>query len=141
MLDVGAVVMVKDFREKLWKPDVVVERQGPLTYLVQMDSGQSWRRHVHHLRDFGEPSSTTGVTSPQSHVSHTDDDVFPTTIANDLADTNSSSNSSPSPVAESTQSMASGDSSDATSTFAIVSSLTSQRYLTRSREPVERLTY
>ena len=81
--------MVKYFREKRWKPGVVVRRQGPLTYLVQMDSGQLCRRHIDHLRDLGEPSSTTRVTSPQSHASHTDDDVLPATIANDLADTNS----------------------------------------------------
>ena len=134
--------MVKDFHQKLWKLGVVVRRQGPLTYLVKMDSGQLWRRHIDHLRDLGELSSTTEVTSPQSHVSHTDDVVSPPAmIANDLADTDSSSNSSLTPVAASTQPMASGDSSDATSTSANVSSPTSRRYPTRLRTPVERLTY
>ena len=142
VLDVGTVVMVKDFREKLWKRGVVVRRQGPLTYLMKIDSGQLWRRHIDHLRDLGELSSTTEVTSPQSHVSHTDDVVSPPAmIANDLADTDSSSNSSPTPVAVSMQPMASGDSSDATSTSANVSSPTSWRYPTRLRTPVERLTY
>ena len=32
-----------------WTAGVIVERLGPLTYLVQVTSGVFWRRHVDHL--------------------------------------------------------------------------------------------
>ncbi|KAL5488826.1 hypothetical protein EMCRGX_G017834 [Ephydatia muelleri] len=33
-----------------WVPGVIVERLGPLTYLVQVSSGAFWKRHVDQLR-------------------------------------------------------------------------------------------
>ena len=34
-----------------WESAVVVERKGPLSYTVQLDSGVIWRRHIDQLRD------------------------------------------------------------------------------------------
>ena len=29
---------------------MVIEKIGPLTYLVRMENGEEWRRHIDHLR-------------------------------------------------------------------------------------------
>ena len=34
-----------------WRPGVVVEQLGPLTYLVEVQGGLKWKRHSGHLRD------------------------------------------------------------------------------------------
>ena len=34
-----------------WESAVVVERTGPLSYTVQLNSGRIWRRHIDQLRD------------------------------------------------------------------------------------------
>ena len=51
-LHVGQIVMAKNLRPgAAWVPGVVVERVGPLTYLVQVDDGGLWKRHIDHLRE------------------------------------------------------------------------------------------
>ena len=51
-LHVGQNVMAKNLRPgAAWVPGVVVERVGPLTYLVQVDDGGLWKRHIDHLRE------------------------------------------------------------------------------------------
>ena len=44
--------MVKNFRDGLpWIPGVVIERTGPVSYLVIVRDGQlKWKRYVDHLR-------------------------------------------------------------------------------------------
>ena len=51
-LHIGERILARDWRDShtQWKPGVVAECRGPLSYLVQMDSGQYWRRHIEHLR-------------------------------------------------------------------------------------------
>ena len=34
-----------------WRPGVVVEQLGPLTYLVEVHGGLKWKRHSDHLCD------------------------------------------------------------------------------------------
>ena len=34
-----------------WKPGIFVEQLGPLTYLVEVQGGFKWKRHIDHLRD------------------------------------------------------------------------------------------
>jgi len=47
---VGQNVQAHNFRSgPRWAPGVIVERLGPLTYLVQVDSGIFWQRHIDHL--------------------------------------------------------------------------------------------
>ena len=59
---IGQNVSARNFRAgPPWTADVIVERLGPLTYLVQVSSGLFWRRHVDHLRPIDEylcPRST-----------------------------------------------------------------------------------
>ena len=37
-----------------WVPGVIVERKGPLSYIVQIRTGAQWRRHNDQLRDGSE---------------------------------------------------------------------------------------
>ena len=47
---VGTRVMMKDGRDKLiWSPGIIRERHGPVSYLVQLDSGAVPRKHMDHL--------------------------------------------------------------------------------------------
>ena len=54
-----------------WESGVVVERKGPLSYMVQLDSGVIWRRHIDQLRDGVSVTSQdqedvpVGNTTPQ----------------------------------------------------------------------------
>ena len=50
---VGNHVLAKNFLNEgdKWIPGVVVERKGPLSYIVQIQTGAQWRRHVDQLRD------------------------------------------------------------------------------------------
>ena len=49
---VGQTVMALNMREgPKWRPGVVVEQLGPLTYLVEVQGGLKWKRHSDHLRD------------------------------------------------------------------------------------------
>ena len=42
--------MVREGRDKsVWKPGTILERRGPVSYLVQMDGGQMQRKHVDHI--------------------------------------------------------------------------------------------
>ena len=40
-------------------------RLGPLTYLVQVDTGQLWKRHLDHLRVRGDKPASGEDTRPQ----------------------------------------------------------------------------
>lgn len=52
---VGNQVLAKNFLDgDKWIPGVVVERTGPLSYIVQIQTGALWRRHVDQLRDGSE---------------------------------------------------------------------------------------
>ena len=43
--------MVRDGREKsVWKPGTILERRGPMSYMVQIDGGQMKLKHVDHIR-------------------------------------------------------------------------------------------
>ena len=59
---VGQRVMVRNLRPgPRWVPGTLIERKGPLTYLVQVSEGRIWKRHVDHLHE------TTDT--PQDHTS------------------------------------------------------------------------
>ena len=56
---------------------VVKKRIGPLTYLVETQSGQTWKRHIDHLRSIG-----TKMSSPVSEELQSDDiEMLPTVPA------------------------------------------------------------
>ena len=66
-LFIGQKVMAKNLRSRgpRWVPGVVVERLGPLTYLVLVDGGLFWRRHVDLLRKLSTESENN-IDPPQS---------------------------------------------------------------------------
>ena len=44
--------MARNYRDgPKWMVGVVVERKGPLSYVVQVNHGMLWRRHVDQLRN------------------------------------------------------------------------------------------
>ena len=55
----GQSVLVRDFHgSSKWVEAVLKQRLGPLTYLVKLDSGMLWRRHVDHIRTRGPSKSS-----------------------------------------------------------------------------------
>ena len=47
----GDRIMVKDLRkENTWWPDSVAERSGPKLYVVVLNDGRVWKRHLAHVR-------------------------------------------------------------------------------------------
>ena len=47
----GDRVMVRDYRFGTnWIPGVVVEVLGPVTYIVETDIGQRWKRHIDQIK-------------------------------------------------------------------------------------------
>ncbi len=69
----GQEVMARNFRPgSKWVPGTIKERLGQLTYLVQVQTGDCWKRHVDHiLRGAG-----TGTTD-SSRVDDSFDDCAP----------------------------------------------------------------
>ena len=48
---VGQSVMAKNLRPgPKWVSGVIVQSLGPLSFLIKMRDGQTWRRHVDHLK-------------------------------------------------------------------------------------------
>ena len=49
---VGETVMARNYRDgPKWMEGVVVERKSPLSYVVQVNHGMLWRRHIDQLRN------------------------------------------------------------------------------------------
>ena len=47
----GERVLVKDLRkEDTWWQGSIAERSGPKSYVVVLDDGRVWKRHVDHVR-------------------------------------------------------------------------------------------
>ena len=51
----GNRVMTRDFRHPTadWKPGSIEQKTGPVSYVVRLDTGLLWRRHVDHIRRYG----------------------------------------------------------------------------------------
>ncbi len=50
----GQRVMARNIRAgQAWIPGTVIERTGPLSYVVQV-AGKLWKRHIDHLREMGD---------------------------------------------------------------------------------------
>ena len=61
-------VWVRNFRDApRWLQRVVIDRVGPLSYLVRLSDGNVWRRHIDHLRDSQEVTQSPrhGDDQPQ----------------------------------------------------------------------------
>ena len=72
-LHIGQQVMARNLRPGVqWVAGVIVERLSPVTYLIQIDTGQLWKRHVDHLRVCGDrPWATKDPQSQGSEWSFT----------------------------------------------------------------------
>ena len=54
-LMIGQRVMVHNLRPgHTWIPGKIIERSGPLSYVVQMKGEQLWKRHIDQLREVGD---------------------------------------------------------------------------------------
>lgn len=61
---IGQRVMARNVRPgPNWVPATIVEVQGPVTYLVETDDRQVWKRHLDQLKEFHESRETTDFTS------------------------------------------------------------------------------
>ena len=50
--DIGQAVMIRNFRgQPKWLPGEIVQKNGPLSYVVKTQTGLSWKRHVDHLKE------------------------------------------------------------------------------------------
>ena len=55
---IGENVMAKNYRSgPKWLPGVIVEQLETLTFLVQLDNGMFWKRHVNQLLGSDQSSS------------------------------------------------------------------------------------
>ena len=65
-LPLGSTVTYKDSKNpSQWLPGVVVKQRGPVSYLVKLNTGQVWRKHVDQIRQVGNDSSESEIaTSP-----------------------------------------------------------------------------
>ena len=60
---IGESIMAKNFRTGApWLPRTITERLGPVTYLVQMKTKLTWKRHVDQLRS---QHQATDKTAPE----------------------------------------------------------------------------
>ena len=64
---VDDAVLIKNPKQKIpWLPGVIVKQLGPLTYLIKLDDGRLWKRHVDHLKLL---PSQPPVTVTNDHIS------------------------------------------------------------------------
>ena len=91
----GDRMLVKDLRrENTWWPGSVAERSGPKSYVVVLDDGRVWKRHLDHIR---RDSMDSAVPQPnvtmepqdsaldhRSHVPLGTDVPFPPQVPSDI---------------------------------------------------------
>lgn len=81
----GDRVMVRNFRSGPdWVPAVVIEVLGPVTYIVETDYGQHWKRHVDHVKSWMNRSVTE--SNPDSDDTISDVGVVPDENAGNHSD-------------------------------------------------------
>ena len=132
---IGQNVMAKNFRNgPKWLPEVIDEQLGILTFLVQLDNGMFWKRHVDQLRHLEDtprevtvPLSSPEMTSSETFYSADVDEEAPNDSPSDVND--STSNSAASNAPETNQ----GPGTSTTS-----STTPARRYPTRVRRPPKR---
>ena len=66
---IGQQVMTKNLRPgPTWVPGVIVERLGPVTFLVEVEIGLTWKRHIDHIRARGDQPLSTEDDSGESET-------------------------------------------------------------------------
>lgn len=147
---VGARVMVREGRDKsVWKPGTILERRGPVSYLVQLDGGQMQRKHVDHIREaFAPPVVITSDDTGSSTVEFTSRAVPQEDAGNAVPDSNSSEESTsslvvetaPTRVSEQPESPHSSGTPDVASVPRGNNRTSVRTYPRRQRNPVDRFT-
>ena len=129
-ISLGQSVWAKNFRSgPSWIQAVVIGKVGPVTYLVRLENGEEWRRHIDHLR------SGSDIPAAEFPTENNNEDV--------PFDNVPSLSSPPQDVTQTTES-ASGETQhpNTTSSSADTSTAatkTAQRYPVRIRKPPDRL--
>ena len=122
-LVVGQEVMARNLLPgSKWVPGVIIQQLGPLTFLVQVELGATWRRHIDHLRarngyDAPQPTATPSTIESRD----TDTDVF-------LPESSGTATQGSTPITVAEEE----PTSDTT---------TASRYPSRVRHPPDRLVY
>ena len=64
--NVGQDAMVRNLRPTgpKWIPGTIIKQTGPLSYIVQVEQGIEWKRHVDHLHEY---TKTTHAAPTQNH--------------------------------------------------------------------------
>ena len=84
---VGQSVMAKNFRPGPdWISGIIIEKLGPLSYLVETSAQQVWRRHVDQLRLFEKHKTQSELDEPNQMNSDSliEPDSSPTSADPDL---------------------------------------------------------
>ena len=49
-LEIGVSVMAQNFGSgSKWLPRIIQQKQGPLSYVIEMETEMLWKRHVDHI--------------------------------------------------------------------------------------------
>ena len=95
---VGQNIQAHNFRAgPRWVAGMIVERLGPLTNLVQVDSGVFWRRHIDQLRSAHDKPVEQSTTVPTNTSLSPD---VPSPNQTDFVPIVETEHSEPSPVVE-----------------------------------------
>ena len=83
-LQVGQRVMVRNLRPTgpKWVPGTITQQTGPLSFIVDVNQGVTWKRHIDHLRERTAPDST----SFSSFEAAKDDGGIPISVTDDTTD-------------------------------------------------------
>lgn len=81
-LFLGQRVLVRIIRPgQAWIPGTVVERNGPLSYLVQVSDNRVWKRHIDHVREMHDsPRQEEPLLVEETESEYTIPDVTPATF-------------------------------------------------------------
>ena len=135
---VGQSVMARNLRPSPnWIPGVIIERAGPLSYVIKIEDKQIWRRHVDKLKDLGDRVETDN-SADDSELTYPLAIPLATTVQNDKV-TETVGNTDPveQPQVELVQPE---DASPDTSQLSMDESLVPMsHYPTRVRKPPDRL--
>ncbi|XP_058041463.1 uncharacterized protein K02A2.6-like [Ahaetulla prasina] len=64
-LNIGDSVWAHNYSDgPNWKRGIVIDKTGPKSYLVELDDGRVWRRHIDQLRNRLSDKAELGETSP-----------------------------------------------------------------------------
>ena len=133
-LRVGQSVWAKNFREgSPWVRAVISDKTGPVSYLVKLQNGDFWRRHVDHLREGSEqpPMEESAETIEDFPISHDESTESPAVCSPELPSTSDSN--------EISVPLATGENLPAVSDSNLTENRCTARYPSRSRKTPNRL--